>query len=111
MRNIGYKVYFRNGIITIYRDGEDRVRIENIFGSEYSKDRLNERLYSSRQMAFKPMTQKSIFEEYCKTNKPHKAIYGLYLYYCYLLGVFSKNHPKQYLSYSIRKEVYKLEQF
>ena len=56
------------------------------------------------------MPQKSIFEEYSRTNKPHKGIYGLYLYYCYLLGVFPKKHPKQYLPYSIRKEVYKLEQ-
>lgn len=110
MRNLGYKVYSRNGIITIYRDGEDKVRIENIFGEEYSKDRLNERLYSSRQIVFKPMPQKSVFEEYCKTNKHHKGIYGLYLYYCYLLGVFPKKHPKQCLPYSIRKEVYKLEQ-
>ena len=110
MRNIGYKVYSRNGVITIYRDGEDKVRIENSFGEEYSKDRLSERLYLSRQIVFKPMSQKSIFEEYCKTNKPHKGIYGLYLYYCYLLGVFPKKHPKQYLPYSIRKEVYKLEQ-
>ena len=108
--NIGYKVYSRNGIITIYRDGEDKVRIEKAFGEEYSKDRLSERLYSSRQIVFKPMSQKSIFEEYCKSNKPHKGIYGLYLYYCYLLGVFPKKHPKQYLPYSIRKEVYKLEQ-
>lgn len=57
------------------------------------------------------MPQKSIFEEYSKTNKPHKCIYGLYLYYYYLLGVFPKKHPKQYLPYTIRKEVYKLEQF
>lgn len=110
MRNIGYKVYSRNGVITIYRDGEDKVRIEKVFGEEYSKDRLSERLYSSKQILFKPMSQKSIFEEYCKTNKPYKGIYGLYLYYCYLLGVFPKKHPKQYLPYSIRKEVYKLEQ-
>lgn len=110
MRNIGYKVYFRNDVITIYKDGEDKVRIEKVFGKEYSKDRLSKRLYSSRQIVFKPMSQKSIFEEYCKTNKPHKGIYGLYLYYCYLLGVFPKKHPKQYLPYSIRKEVYKLEQ-
>ena len=92
------------------RDDEDKVRIENVFGKEYSKDRLNEKLYSSRQIVFKPMPQKSIFEEYCKTNKPHKGIYGLYLYYCYLLEIFPKKHPKQYLPYSIRKEVYKLEQ-
>ncbi len=110
MRNIGYKVYSRNGIVTIYRDGEDKVRIEKAFGEEYSKYKLSERLYSSRQLIFKPMSQQSIFEEYSKTNKPHKDIYGLYLYYCYLLGVFPKKHPKQYLPYSIRKEVYKLEQ-
>lgn len=111
MINIGYKVYSRNGVITIYRDGEDKIRIENAFGEEYSRDRLSKKLYSSRQIVFKPMTQKSIFEEYSRTNKPHKGIYGLYLYYCYLLGVFPKKHPKQYLPYSIRKEVYKLEQF
>ena len=110
MRNIGYIVYSRNSIVTIYRDGEDKVRIEKAFGEEYSKDKLSERLYSSRQLIFKPMSQQSIFEEYSKTNKPHKDIYGLYLYYCYLLGVFPKKHPKQYLPYSIRKEVYKLEQ-
>ena len=50
------------------------------------------------------MPQKSIFEEYSRTNKPHKGIYGLYLYYCYLLGAFPKKHPKQYLPYSITKE-------
>lgn len=111
MRSIGYKVYSRNGVIIIYRDGEDKVRIKNAFGYEYSKERLSERLYSSRQIVFKPMTQKSIFEEYCKTNSHYKGIYGLYKYYCYLLGVFPKKHPKQYLPYSIRKEVYKLEQF
>ena len=103
MINIGYKVYSRNGVITIYRDGEDKIRIENAFGEEYSRDRLSKKLYSSRQIVFKPMTQKSIFEEYSRTNKPHKGIYGLYLYYCYLLGVFPKKHPKQYLPYSIRK--------
>ena len=111
MRNIGYKVYSRNGVITIYRDGEDKVRIEKAFGEEYSKDRLSKRLSLSRQIVFKPMSQKSIFEEYAKNNKHHKGIYGLYLYYCYLLGVFSKKHLKQYLPYAIRKEVYKLEQF
>ena len=41
----------------------------------------------------------------------HKGIYGLYLYYCYLLGVFPKKHPKQYLPYSIRKEITKLDEY
>lgn len=101
MKQLGYKSYSRNGIITIYRDGCDKVRIEKAFGSDYSK-----------QITFKPIPQKSIFQEYLiKTNNRHKGIYGLYLYYCYLLGVFPKNHPKQYLSYSIRQEIKKLDSF
>jgi len=63
MRSLGYKVYSRNDIITIYRDGEYKVRIENVFGEEYSKERLKQRLYLSKQIVFKPMSQKSIIEE------------------------------------------------
>ncbi len=111
MKLLGYKTYSRNNVITIYRDNCDKVRIEKVFGNEYSKDRINERLYQSRQIVFKPMSHKSIFEEYSKNNKTHKGIYGLYLYYCYLLGVFPKNHPKQYLPYSIRQEIKKLDEF
>ena len=112
MKQIGYKCYSRNGIMTIYRDGYDKVKIEKTFGSDYSKDKINERLYYSRQITFKPMPQKSIFQEYLsKTNNHHKGIYGLYLYYCYLLGVFPKKHPKQYLSYSIRQEIKKLDSY
>ena len=111
MRLLGYKIYSRNNVITIYRDNYDKVRIEKVFGDEYSKDRINERLYLSRQIVFKPMSHKSIFEEYSKNNKTHKGIYGLYLYYCYLLGVFPKDHPKQYLPYSIRQEIKKLDEF
>lgn len=112
MKLLGYKTYSRNDIITIYRDGYDRVRIEKAFGSDYSKDSINERLYHSRQVVFKPMPHKSIFQEYlATTNNHHKGIYGLYLYYCYLLGVFPKKHPKQYLSYSIRQEIKKLDSF
>ena len=111
MRDLGYISYSRNGLITIYRDGCDKVRIEKAFGSEYSIDRINERLYLSKQIVFKSMSQKSIFEEYLqKTNKHHKGIYGLYLYYCYLLKVFPQKHPKQYLPYSIRQDVKRMEQ-
>lgn len=109
---LGYKTYYRNDIITIYRNGYDKVRIEKAFGSEYSKNSILERLYNSRQIVFKPMPHKSIFQEYlATTNNHHKGIYGLFLYYCYLLGVFPKKHPKQYLSYSIRQEIKKLDSF
>ncbi len=112
MKLLGYKTYYRNDIITIYRDGCDKVRIEKVFGNDYSKDSINERLYHSRQVVFKPIPQKSIFQEYLlKTNNHYRGIYGLFLYYCYLLKVFTKEHPKQYLPYSIRQEIKKLDSF
>lgn len=111
LKKLNYQFYSRNGIITIYRDGKDKVRIEKAFGNDYSIDNINKRLYLSKQIIFKPIPQKTIFEKYSKTNKTHKGIYGLYLYYCYLLGAFPKNHPKQYLPYSIRKEISKLDEY
>ena len=81
---------------------KDKVRIQRAFGDDYLIDSINKRLYSSRQIIFKPLLQRTIFEEYSKNNKIHKGIYGLYLYYCYLLKVFPQKHPKQYLPYSIR---------
>lgn len=111
LKKLNYQVYFRNGILTIYKDGYDKVRIEKAFGNNYSIDSLNKRLYSSRQIVFKPLPQRTIFEEYSRTNKHHKGIYGLYLYYCYLLNVFPQKHTKQYLPYSIRQDIKKLNEY
>ena len=111
LKKLNYQVYFRNGILTIYKDGYDKVRIEKTFGIDYSIDSINKRLYLSRQIVFKPLPPRTIFEEYSRSNKHHKGIYGLYLYYCYLLNVFSQKYPKQYLPYSIRKEVKKLNEY
>ena len=101
---------FKFKTIKIIKPNDEILNTIKNYKYQIIKKRLNQRLYLSKQIVFKPMSQKSIFEEYSKTNKPHKGIYGLYLYYCYLLGVFPKKHPKQHLPYSIRKEVYKLEQ-
>ena len=111
LKKLDYQVYSRKGILTIYKDGYDKVRIEKAFGNNYSIDSINKRLYSSRQIVFKPILQRTIFEEYSKTNKHHKGIYGLYLYYCYLLNVFPQKHPKQYLPYSIRQDIKKLNEY
>lgn len=111
LKKLNYQVYFRNGILTIYKDGYDKVRIEKTFGIDYSIDSINKRLYLSRQIVFKPLPQRTIFEEYSRSNEHHKGIYGLYLYYCYLLNVFPQKYPKQYLPYSIRKEVKKLNEY
>lgn len=111
LKKLNYQVYSYNGILTIYKDGYDKVRIGKAFGNDYSIDSINKRLYLSRQIVFKPLPQRTIFEEYSRTNKHHKGIYGLYLYYCYLLKVFPQKHPKQYLPYSIRQDIKKLNEY
>ena len=111
LKKLDYQVYSRNGIITICRNGKDKVRIQRAFGDDYSIDNINKRLYLSRKIVFKPLPQRTIFEEYSISNKTYKGIYGLYLYYCYLLGVFPKKQPKQYLPYSIRKDIAKLDEY
>lgn len=106
LNKLGYNYSNRYGVITIWKDGFDKVRIEKTFGKEYSVDRINERFYNSRYVKFIPLINKDIYNSYLlKTNNHHKGIYGLYLYYCYLLKVFPKEQPKQYLPYSIRKDI------
>ena len=53
LKKLDYQVYSRNGIITIYRNGRDKVRIQKAFGDDYSIDNINKRLYLSRQIIFK----------------------------------------------------------
>ena len=110
LKKLDYKVYSYNGKITIYKENYDKVRIEKAFGNDYYIDSINKRLYSSRQIVFKPLSQRNIFENYYRNNEHHKGIYGLYLYYCYLLKVFPEKHPKQYLPYSIRQDRKKMNQ-
>ena len=111
LKKLNYHVYSRNGILMIYKDGYDKVRIQKAFGNDYSIENINKRLSLSKQIVFKPILQRTIFEEYSKTNKHHKGIYGLYLYYCYLLNVFPQKHPKQYLPCSIRQDIKKLNEY
>lgn len=40
MRDLLYKVYSKNNVITIYKTDEDKVRIEKAFGDDYSIDNI-----------------------------------------------------------------------
>lgn len=58
------------------------------------------------------MTGKEMYDWFVKdTKNNHKGIRQLYLYYCYLLGVFPKKYPKQHLSDEMRKEIKKLDRY
>lgn len=101
---MGYKYYIKYDKLTIYKNNEDKIRIEKVFGKEYSLDKINERLRYSVYKPSKYVSSKEIYKQYLnKTKTKHKGIYGLYLYYCYLLKVFPKEHCKQNLPQSLEK--------
>ena len=101
---MGYKYYIKYDKLTIYKNNEDKIRIEKVFGKEYSLDKINERLRYSVYKPSKYVSSKEIYTQYLnKTKTKHKGIYGLYLYYCYLLKVFPKEHCKQNLPQSLEK--------
>ena len=106
LKQLGYQYYIRYDKLTIYKENQDKIRIEKVFGKDYSLDRLNERLTKSMYIPYKPISQRSIYQQYLlKTKSKYRGIYGLYLYYCYLLKLFPKEHPKQNLPYSLRKDI------
>lgn len=92
-------------------NAEEKIRIEKLFGNNYSLDKINERINKSIYKYYKPMPQKTIYQQYLlKSKTKHKGIYRLYLYYSYLLKVFPQEYPKQNLPSSIRKDINKLDQ-
>jgi len=111
LKQLGYLYYIKHDKLTIYKENEEKIRIEKLFGSNYSLDKINERISKSMYKYYKPMSQKTIYQQYLlKSKSKHKGIYGLYLYYCYLLKVFPEEYPKQNLPASIRKDIKKLDE-
>lgn len=106
LKQLGYKYYIKYDKLTIYKEEQDKIRVEKIFGKYYSLDKINERLTKSIDIPYKLISQRIVYQQYLlKTKTKHKGIYGLYLYYCYLLKVFPKEHQKQNLPYSLRKDI------
>ena len=111
MKQFGYQYYYRNEKLTIWKDDGDKIRVERTFGKNYSAERIKERFSKSRYRQYKPISSSEVYNSHLSKDKPSKGIYGLYLYYGYLLKRFPTEYPRQKLSYAMRKEVYKLENF
>ena len=110
LKKLGYNYYIKTNRLTVWKDGYDRVRIDKIFGNSYSLERIKKKLFNSKPKRFIPIPMNIIYNNYLQiTSNRKKGILGLFLYYYYLLNDFPKTNNKQHLSYSIRKDVRKLE--
>ena len=58
----GYKCYMRYDKITVYKDNYDKVRIEKVFGKNYSKENILNRLFKSKYKKYEPLTNGKILK-------------------------------------------------
>jgi len=113
LRKLNYDITYRGNKISVRRKNyKKNIRIERCFGSDYSIDRIKERIVveqATRIPFIEAMNLKNkpLIKNYNK--KKAKGIYALYLYYCYLLGELPYKQPKKYLPASIRADVCKME--
>lgn len=113
MKAMDYELIYRANKLSIRRSPyKKNIRIERYFGSEYSIDRITQRIdeeYIKRvpfieEYGNKPKPK----ADYYKKKKP-KGFYALYIHYCYLLKVFPKKYPYQKLSPAIRADIKKMD--
>ena len=113
LRKLNYDMTYRGNKISVRKKNyKKNIRIERCFGSDYSIDRIKERIVEEQA------TRIPFIEELKLKNKPFinnyskkkvKGIYALYLYYCYLLKELPYKQPRKYLPASIRADVSKME--
>lgn len=114
MKKMNYELFYRNNKLSIRRyPYKKNIRIIRCFGEDYSIDRINERISTESAVRvpflFEYKNNKYFRSYNYKKEKP-KGIYALYLHYCYLLNIIPKNKVYNNIPYSIKNDVYFMEE-
>lgn len=106
--------------ITVRPEGRERgLKLERNFGQEYSLESIRCRILEEEPPAtekLKPQSEQRSYTIHVAGNRPKRKIgglQGLYLHYCFLLGVLPKNRPpisSRQLHFLLREDLAKLEQ-
>lgn len=121
LRKMGYSFDFnpKHKYWTITLKGYQKpIRLHQL-GSEYTKERIRERLIENRDnIDFEPFQPKTYRpRQYVLLTREHKlrkigGLYGLYLHYCYKLGTlpkYQKQNPAR-VHYLLRDDLMKLDE-
>ena len=117
LRKKGYAVKIGKDI-SVRPPGKERfVRLIRNFGEDYSIEQIRRRILSQTRAEKKPSepTRRVIRIRLFGSLKKTRKITGfraLYFHYCYLLGIFPKNKPKQNrrrLHFLLREDLRKLD--
>ena len=116
LRKKGYEIKIGKDI-SVRPPGKERfVRLIRNFGEDYSIEQIRRRILSQTRAEKKPSepTRKVIRIRLFGSLENTRKITGfraLYFHYCYLLGIFPKNNPKQNrrLHFLLREDLRKLD--
>lgn len=117
LRKKGYAVKIGKDI-SVRPPGKERfVRLMRNFGEDYSLDNIRRRILSQsrperRMPEQKPEILRVRLIGSLKTARKLTGFRALYVHYCYLLGIFSKNRPPQSrkrLHFLLREDLLKLD--
>ena len=114
LRKKGYEVKIGKDI-SVRPPGKERfVRLIRNFGEDYSIEQIRRRILSQTRAEKKPSEPTRRIRLFGSLEKTRKitGFRALYFHYCYLLGIFPKNKPKQnrrQLHFLLREDLRKLD--
>ena len=105
-----YRISDNRKYWSVIPKGYDRpIRLYRL-GEEYTNERIQERLMENRERVRKTYPDQAHQKRVVNTAKPKRKV-GLYLHYCYRLGILPKrkqNHAR--LHYLLREDLMKLDE-
>ena len=117
LKEKGYSIKFGKDI-TIRPEGRERgLKLKRNFGEEYSLESIRRRILEEDPPAIPKETrlpEKKRYVAHVRGNLPKRKIgglRGLYLHYCYKLGILPKNKKQNYarLHYLLKDDLMKME--
>lgn len=119
LKEKGYSIKFGKDI-TIRPEGRERgLKLERNFGESYSLQAICRRILEEEPSVTEQMRRRVKQKQYVvhvKSHRPKKKIgglQGLYLHYCFLLGILPQNRSRisgKQLHFLLREDLAKLEQ-
>ena len=117
LKEMGYEVYFRANKISVRMYPHKRnIRIERVFGEEYSIENIKNKIcsrYPSREEVIKAKTydKRLFYKGSVKKLRKPKGIIALYYYYRYLIKLYTRNNTQYKLTPKMREEVKKMDEY
>lgn len=99
MKEMKYDLIYRYNRLSVRKEGyKKNIRIERAFGDYYSIANINNRIIKNQNYRNRLSTK-------IVDKKKIKGLRGLFIHYCYLLKVFPKKYPNNYLSPEIKRDI------